>query len=248
MCYNISNTIKEEKILEKRLVASYPKKLGQLSILYSVSGFTHPELPILTQDSPNEFQLYSWGLVPKWTPNADLATQFANNNLNAKSETLFEKPSFAESIEKKRCLVPITGFFEWREVNKIKYPYYIRMKENEIFCLAGIYDAWINKTSGEVLNTFSIVTTEANALMAKIHNIKLRMPVILPQDAEKKWLEPNLTALEIKNLMTPLDDRLMEAYTISRRITNKTLNPNVPETIERMEYPELSFMDALGLF
>ena len=248
MCYNISNTVKEERTLEKRLAASYPKKLGQLSILYSVSGFTHPKLPILTQDTPNEFQLFSWGLIPKWTPNADLAVTFANNNLNAKSETIFEKRSFAEPIHKNRCLVPITGFFEWREVNKIKYPYYIKMKDNEIFCLAGICDTWMNKTTGEVLNSFTIVTTEANVLMAKIHNIKLRMPVILPQDAEKKWLEPNINALEIKNLMTPLDDRLMEAYTISRRITSRSENPNVPETIERMEYPELSFMDALGLF
>lgn len=246
MCYNISNTIKEEKTLEKRLVATYPKKLGQLKIQYSVSGFTHPELPILTQDAPAEFQLYRWGLIPQWTPNGDLAKQFANNNLNSKSETIFEKRSFAEPIQKKRCLIPITGFFEWREVNKTKYPYYIKMKDTEIFCLAGIYDTWVNKATGEVLHTCSIVTTEANALMAKIHNVKLRMPLILPQDAERKWIEPNVTEDEIKNLMQPLADDLLEAYTIGKRITSKTLNPNTAETLDRVDYPELSLIDAFG--
>ncbi len=82
MCYNISNSTKEESILVKRLGANYPKKLGQLKVNFSVSGFTHPDLLVLTQEKPNEFQSFNWGLIPKWTLSPELAKQFSNNNLN----------------------------------------------------------------------------------------------------------------------------------------------------------------------
>ena len=182
MRYNISNLTKDEKTLEKKLGATYPKKLGQLKVKYSVSGYSHPDLPILTAEQPDEFQLYNWGLIPKWTPNPELAKQYSKNNLNSKSETIFEKPSFNGPIKKQRCIIPVTGFFEWRDFNKNKYPYLIKLKDEEIFCLAGIYDTWVNKETGELKNTFSIITTEANPLMAKIHNLKLRMPFILQKD------------------------------------------------------------------
>lgn len=245
MCYNISNPTKSEKVLEKRLGATYPKKLGQLQINFSVSGFTHPLLPVLTSELPNEFQLLNWGLIPKWTPNSDLAKQFSNNNLNSKSETIFEKRSFSEPIMKRRCIIPITGFFEWRDINKTKYPYYIKLKDEDIFCLGGIYDEWLDRETAEVLNTFSIITTEANSLMAKIHNLKLRMPFILPKEKEKVWLDPTLSEAEIKSLMQPFDANLMTAYTISKRITSRKENPNSAETLEPFNYPELELLDLL---
>ena len=239
MCYNISNSTKEESILEKRLQAKYPKKLGQLKINFSVSGFTHPKLPVLTTELPNEFQILHWGLIPKWTPSADLVKQFRINNLNSKSETIFEKRSFSGPVKKNRCLIPVTAFFEWRDVNKKKYPYLIKLKNEEIFCLGGIYDEWVNKETGEILNTFSIVTTEANPLMQKIHNLKLRMPLIFSKETEKEWLNPDLSENEIKNLMKPLDENLMVAYTISKRITSRTENPNDPDTLIPFIYSEL---------
>jgi len=244
MCYNISNNTNEEAKLQKVLGATYPKKLGQLKIRFSVSGFTHPDWPVIAADNPNEFQLFYWGLIPKWTSNPELAKQFRVNNLNSKSETIFEKRSFSEAIKKQRCLIPVTGFFEWRDINKKKYPYYIHLKDEEIFCLGGIYDEWVNKQSGEIINTFSIVTTEANPLMAKIHNLKLRMPLILSKDKAKDWLVPNLSESDIKSLMKPLDENLMTAYTISKRITSKTENPNSPETLVPYNYPELELIDG----
>ena len=243
MCYNISNSTKEEKTLEKRLGATYPKKLGQLKIHFSVSGFAHPILPILTAQLHNEFQLFQWGLIPKWTPNPDLAKQFSNNNLNSKSETIFEKRSFSNPIKNQRCLIPVTGFFEWRDVNKKKYPYLIKLKDEEIFCLGGIYDEWVNKETGEIKNTFSIITTSANPLMAKIHNLKLRMPFILPKENETDWLNPDLKQEDIQQLMQPLNEKLMEAHTISKRITSRAENPNASETIEPFTYPELELLD-----
>lgn len=244
MCYNISNNNKDEAKLQKVLGPTYPEKLGQLKIRFSASGFTHPEWPVITADNPNEFQLFHWGLIPKWTPNPDLAKQFRINNLNSKSETIFEKRSFSGPIKKQRCLIPVTGFFEWRDINKKKYPYHIHLKDEEIFCLGGIYDEWTDKQTGEIINTFSIVTTEANPLMAKIHNLKLRMPFILSKDKAKDWLIPNLTESDINALMKPLDENLMTAHTISKRITSRTENPNSPETLVPFIYPELELIDG----
>lgn len=245
MCYTISNSSREEKTLEKRLGAKYPKKLGPIKPVFSVSGFAHPELAILTAEQPQEFALYNWGLIPSWTPSEELAKQFRTNNLNAKSETIYEKGSFSSAIKSKRCLIPVTGFFEWRELNKLKYPYHIGMANNDMFCLGGIYDTWLNKETGELKNTFSIITTAANPLMAKIHNVKLRMPFIVPQAMEQAWLSNNLGEEEIKNQMQSFDENLMSAHTISKRITSRTDNPNVEETLLPFTYPEIEAYDGM---
>ncbi|MBK6835051.1 MAG: SOS response-associated peptidase [Bacteroidetes bacterium] len=244
MCYNVSNKTESDKQLEKRLKATYPKKLPQWKPIYSVSGFLHPALPIVTADKPDEISLYNWGLIPGWTPSEELAKQFRANNLNAKSETIFEKRSFSAPIKSKRCLVPVTGFFEWREVNKQKYPYHIHAGKEEIFCLGGIYDEWVNKQTGELINSFSIITTEANPLMAKIHNNKLRMPFIVPPEKEEQWLTTTIKEEELKQLMLPFDENEMQAYTISKRITSRLDNPNAEETILPFSYPELEMYDA----
>ena len=244
MCYNISNSNKNASKLEKIIGPTYQKKLGPLEARYSVSGFLHPDWPIVTADNPKEFQLFNWGLIPKWTPSEELARQFRTNNLNSKSETIFEKRSFSEPIKNQRCLIPVTGFFEWREINKKKYPYHIQLNNEEIFCLGGIYDEWVNKETGELINTFSIVTTEANPLMAKIHNLKLRMPFILPKSNAFDWLSPNLGESDIKEMMKPLNENLMTAHTISKRITSRTENPDSPETLLPYSYPELELYDC----
>lgn len=239
MCYNISSTIHDPELLEKALGPAYPAILGPLKSLYSVSGFSHPEWPVVSMNNPKEFQLLRWGLIPSWTPNPDLAQQFSNNNLNAKSETIFEKRSFKVPIKVQRCLIPVTGFFEWREYHQKKYPYHIQLKEEEIFCLGGISDQWTDRISGEIFNTFSIITTAANPFMEKIHNRKKRMPLILPHETAKDWLIPELKEPDIMEMMKPLDERRMTAHTISRRITSRTQDPNVPDTLLPFHYQEL---------
>ena len=113
------------------------------------------------------------------------------------------------------------------------------MREQEIFAMAGIYARWVDKTTGEIINTFSILTTAANPLMARIHNSKERMPVILPEENERDWLNTDLTDEQIKSFFPGIDERKMEAYTISKRITSRTESSNVPEVQEQFEYPEL---------
>ncbi|MDD5570227.1 MAG: SOS response-associated peptidase [Bacteroidales bacterium] len=207
--------------------------------VYHANGFSFQELPVITAENPDTIQFYKWGLIPIWTKNTDDALKIRAQTLNAKSETIFEKPSFRYSITAKRCLVPSTGFFEWHEFKNKKYPYFITLKNNEIFSLAGIYENWTNKSTGEIFNTFSIITTKANSLVEKIHNTKKRMPVILSHENEDLWLKLNLKRGEIENLTIPFDSSKMKAYTVSKLVSTKKENSNVPEVTKEYFYQEL---------
>ena len=148
-------------------------------------------------------------------------------------------PAFKFSIRKKRCLVLSTGFYEWRDYQKKKYPYFIWMKKTELFAMAGIYSSWNDKATGEIVKSFSILTTRSNPLLTKIHNVKERMPVVLPPESEREWLNNELTDEQIRSFFPAIDDRLLEAHTISRLITSRVENPNTPEVQEKFEYAEL---------
>lgn len=210
----------------KELAARYGRKSDIIEIAqeildeqYRVSAFTNPDCPVVTSDS--EIQLYKWGLIPFWTKDEDAAKEIRKMTYNAKAETLFQKPSYREPIKKRRCLIPATGFFEWRDENGIKLPYYIYVKNEPIFSMAGIWDTWTDHTTGEILHTFSQITTEANRLMSYIHNLKQRMPAILSNEDEEKWLDPALDKDEIEKLLQPFPDNKMVAYRISRDFLKK---------------------------
>jgi putative SOS response-associated peptidase YedK len=239
MCYNVEAKARALKKYMKHhgIDPSEAKDLVDLDI-HTLSGFTHPKMPVVTGDKVHPIQLMQWGLIPPWVKDEKQAKEMSDMCLNAKSETIFEKPSF-RSIGKKRCLMPVTGFYEWREFEKKKYPYYIHLKSGEPFAFGCVYDTWVNKETGELVNTFSIITTEANPMMAKIHNVKLRMPLIVPENKETAWINPELSKDEIKQLMIPFDENLMKAHSISKRITSRKDNPNVPEVSEEFTYPEL---------
>ena len=207
--------------------------------IYHASGFAFPEWPVITAEEPDKIKLFRWGLIPHWVKDEEEAKRIKAQTLNARSETVFEKPSFRLSIHKRRCFVLSTGFYEWQDFNKKKYPYFIHLKDSEIFALAGIYSSWVNKLTGEIFNTFSILTTAANSLMAKIHNSKERMPVILPQEIERDLLMTDLSDEQIKNFFPAIDELKMEAHTISRLITSRKENSDVPEVQLEFIYPEL---------
>jgi putative SOS response-associated peptidase YedK len=207
---------------------------------YYVSGFDFPKMPVVTNERPGIIQGYNWGLVPSWVKSQSDAKEVRSKTLNARSDTVFTKPSFRSAILKQRCLVPAEGFYEWRELGGKKYPYYIYLKDKDIFSFAGIWEQWTDSSTGEVLKTFSILTTQANPLMERIHNTKKRMPVILPRDREMNWIKNDLSHDEIVALTKPFDESIMEAYTISRLITSRTANRNVPAIQESYDYPELS--------
>jgi putative SOS response-associated peptidase YedK len=165
--------------------------------------------------------------------------------LNARCESVFEKPSFRKSIVSRRCLVPSDGFFEWQTVGNKKIPWFIRTKEQEIFSFGGIWDQWEN-FGGDKLITFSILTTDANPMMAEIHNSKKRMPLILHTEVEDNWLDPSLPADQIKKMMVPFPEAAMKAWTISSLITERGANPNSPEIKQPFSWPQIN--PAHGLF
>lgn len=233
--------------ISKRLLKRYQLKLDFEFELapdheskYYASGFDYPKMPVITNELPERIQEYRWGLIPAWTKTEFEAMAIRAKTLNARSDTIFEKPSFRTAIRQRRCLIPADGFYEWREFNGKKYPYYIFLKDKEIFSFAGIWEPWIDSATGEVLKTFSIITTEANPLMEKIHNTKKRMPLILPRDLERDWLQNGLSNEAIQGLMKPFDESLMEAYTISKLITSRNSDRNVRAIQEFFKYPELS--------
>lgn len=222
MCFHNSMSKKAQK-----LAARYGRKFDILEIVreiideqYHSNAFSMPDYPIVT--SSDEIQVYKWGLIPHWVKTVEEADKIRKMTFNAVSETVFEKPSFRSSVVSHRCIVPSTGFFEWRHEGNKKIPYFIKLKNEEIFSMAGIYDEWVNPDTGEIIYTFSILTTTANPLMEYIHNTKKRMPVILSTYDEEKWLVPGMKKESISSFLKPYDEKLMEAYIIQNDFLRKS--------------------------
>ncbi|MFO7792283.1 MAG: SOS response-associated peptidase [Candidatus Saliniplasma sp.] len=234
MCFDISIN-KEPEELEERFDASFQNGTD-FEKIYHVSAIDSPSLPVLISDDPSKFRFYNWGLIPHWVKDPGRAEDIRLKTVNARAESIFERPSFRGSIKNKRCLVIADGFFEWREVGGKNFPYYIKLKDNDAFAFAGIWDEWKHKN--DLKRSFSIITIEANPLLAKIHNKKKRMPVIL--EDETKWLERDIDKEEISEMLKSYDQNEMEAYPVRRLITDD-VDDNVPEVLEPYEYEELDF-------
>ncbi len=196
--------------------------------VHHVSGFTFPLMPVVLSAPAPEIRLFRWGLIPSWTSGTEQAGKIRSMTLNARSESAFEKPSFRKPILSRRCLVPADGFFEWQEKDNRKIPWFIRVKNQELFSFAGLWDAW-EDSPGQTVYTYSILTTEANPMMAEIHNTKKRMPLILSPEDESRWIDRNTAAEEIRKLMMPFPMEEMESWTIGRLITTRGANTNTPE-------------------
>ena len=242
MCFSISYA---EKNRLEALYGSFhlePEDMGEsldfhFEKTYYIDAFALPKIPVVTNERPENIQLLFWGLIPRWVKNNDKAEEIRTKTFNARAETLFEKPSFRASIKDRRCLILADGFFEWREVFGKNYPYYIRMTHKQPFAIAGKWDSW--KDNEEILRTFSLITTRANPLLEKIHNKKKRMPAILLKKDEKTWLSEDVGRDDLMGLLEPIDDSQLEAYTVSKLVSTRGANKNVPEALEPNEYPEL---------
>ena len=161
--------------------------------------------------SGRELVTVRWGLVPFWAKDLKIGAKM----INAKAETVAEKPAFRDGFKRKRCLVLADGFYEWKKIEGGKQPYLIRLKTAEPLAFAGLWADWKDKDSGERIESCTIITTEPNALMATIHN---RMPAILPPDAYDLWLDPE--AANGRTLLGPFPAEAMEAYPVSPRVGN----------------------------
>lgn len=172
------------------------------------------KLPVITNAEPGKLSYFKWGLVPFWAKDPRIGYRM----INTRAETILEKPSFTNAFKKRRCLVPANGFYEWKK-DKDKRPYRIFLKSVEIFSMAGIWETW-KDAEGKKLQTFSIITTEPNTLMSKIHN---RMPVILKPEFEKEWIG-NDNVEQLIDMLKPYDSNDMDAYPISKKVNSPANN------------------------
>ncbi|MDD1682688.1 MAG: SOS response-associated peptidase [Methanoregula sp.] len=175
------------------------------------------EMPVIVRSDRNHLAIMRWGLIPRWTKDIHAAKAL----INARAETLAEKPAFRVLLSTHRCLVPASGFFEWKKEGKKKIPYYIRLSGSPLFSFAGLYDQWRNP-EGVTVSTYTIVTCDANHLVAPLHD---RMPVILSPQGEDRWLDTcPLPHGEVKKILVPYPAGLMEAIPVSDRVNSPAVD------------------------
>jgi len=205
MCGRYSQTKTDEKKLKERFKL---KKITKLEAQYNIA----PSQPVaaILNTRPDELVFARWGLVPSW---ADAI----NTNypmINARAETLLEKPAYKGLVGHKRCLIIADSFYEWKKTGKDREPYRILLKNEGSFAFAGLWDCW--EKDGDELYSCTIITTSANDLVREIHD---RMPVILPESRENDWLVA-ADAKQALSLLTPCDSNLLKAYRVSKMVNS----------------------------
>ncbi|WP_370479741.1 SOS response-associated peptidase [Tamlana flava] len=252
MCYDIKANLETQlKRARQRGDASAVEEIMERLVpytdlpIYHASGFSHPELLIYTDESPDFPSVATWGLVPHWVKDDEGVKKIWNNTLNARGETIFEKPSFRYAAEHNRCLIYLDGFYEHHHYGKNTYPYFIYRKDGKPIVLAGLWSEW-RRGNGGIMNTFTIVTTEGNPMMARIHNNpKLkgpRMPLILTEEEEDKWLAPideDLDKEAVMELIRPFPEEELTSHTVAK-LRGKEYLGNVEEISKEVIYPELN--------
>lgn len=180
-------------------------------------------MPIIAQNEARKIIPMLWGLVPAWAKDPSIGAHM----INARADSLLSKPTFRHSFKYRRCLVPSTGFFEWQSTPQGKQPHYFSLKSGGLFAFAGLYDIW-SDNNGNMIISFSIITTAANALVGKVHD---RMPVILKQKDESLWLDRTFTDPgSLQPLLKPFPDSEMQTYPVSRLVNRS--HDNNPDLIK----------------
>lgn len=201
-------TLSDPTELAERFAARLPEGVRRR---YNVA----PAQSVLTlRDVENErvADLMRWGLVPHWAKDASVSYKM----INARAETVAEKPVYKKLLASKRCLIPADGFYEWTTApDGKKVPIRFTLATGELLAFAGLWTSWVDKQSGELLDSCTIITTTPNELVARTHN---RMPVILPADHEARWLDPALSVDDARALFVPLAAEQMVANVASRRV------------------------------
>jgi len=172
-------------------------------------------LPIITNEEQEQASFHKWGLIPHWAKDETIG----NKLINARGETIAEKPSFRDAAEKRRCLVITDGFYEWQRSGGEKQPYRITLADESLFTFAGLWESW-KAEDGRDVRTFTIITTEPNELMKPIHN---RMPVMLTPDNERVWISDE-SLEDVIHLLQPYDEKEMNAYPVTKKVNSPKNN------------------------
>lgn len=219
MCGRFTLTVDPAELQEKFGSYTFPKKF---SPRFNIA----PTQPVMAIPNDDKFRadFFVWGLIPMWAKDPSIGSRM----INARGETLAEKPSFRGSLKYKRCLILADGFYEWKatEGKKTKTPYFIHMKDRQPFAFAGLWDSW-NSPDGSLIRSCTIITTEPNELTSLVHD---RMPVILHTKDYAKWLDSSpQTPDQLKPLIKPFPADVMDAYPVST-LVNKPQN-DLPELV-----------------
>ena len=210
--YNVTNKKDLEDHYGVKLIDGYTDQ-GILTPRYNIPPSAHT--PLVTTENSEEIVIGHWGFKPSWAE----GKKDIKEVINARAETVQEKPYFRSSIESRRCLIPVTGFFEWKREGKSKTSFRFFI-DNKIFSLAGVYTSFKDERGGP-LPHFAIITTRANELMSPVHD---RMPVIIHEKDEKRWVSDSLSMSDIQRMLEPYPAHLMRSYQISTRINNPKNN------------------------
>jgi putative SOS response-associated peptidase YedK len=186
-------------------------EVPQLAPRYNIAPTQ--EVPVVRRhDEEKVLDMMRWGLIPSWAKDRSIGARM----INARAETVAEKPSFRNAFRQRRCLVPADGFYEWLNQGKAKQPYHIYLADSQVFGLAGLWEFW-RSPEGESVLSCTIITTEANELMQPLHN---RMPVIIPADQYSTWLDPQQPPDSLTGLLRPYPSDAMHAYPVSPFVSN----------------------------
>jgi putative SOS response-associated peptidase YedK len=228
MCGRASLTRNEKELEERFQSGFYSEDIERYNPVPNFNlgpGQYHPVLP--GQD-PAMFRVLRWGLVPFWANDERTGYKM----INARAETLEEKPAFKGAFRNRRCLVPLDGFYEWEKREKnISLPFRFVLKDQPIFAAAGIWESWKNE-KGIELQTFAIITVRANKTVGQLHG---RMPAILFPSEEKLWLDPDLKTEDLLQLLRPFPEDLMYGYPVSTRVNS--VKNNAPDLILETAHP-----------
>ncbi|MFS1518574.1 SOS response-associated peptidase [Bacillus sp. SCS-151] len=186
---------------------------------------SHSVVSVINDGEKNRLGYLRWGLIPHWAKDMKIGYKM----INARGETIAEKPSFRNAYKKKRCLVIADSFYEWKKTQDRKIPMRIKLKSNEPFGMAGLWESW-KSPEGKTIYSCTVITTEPNDLMSTIHD---RMPVILKPDDEKVWLDPTINDTNyLQQFIKPFDQEQMEAFEVSSDVNSpKNNSPNLIQKV-----------------
>lgn len=208
MCGRFSQILGKDIILKKYNLVSGNEPL----ISHNISP--RMNVGLITQESPKFLSKMNWGLVPWWSK----SRKFNYDYINVRSDKLFSVKTTQKLIMSQRCIIPASGFYEWKKVGNRKIPFYFKPKDGDFFSFAGIYSVW--DVEDEPLYTFAIITTDPNEIVSKIHD---RMPAILDVDKEQLWLDNSLNKDNISALLKPFQSRFVDVFEVSTKV-NSTHN------------------------
>lgn len=237
MCGRYSITAPSEAVQRHFQVLERPN----LPPRYNLAPTQDAPVVRLGEDGARHLVSLRWGLVPFWADDPSVASRM----INARSESTAEKPAFRAAFRRRRCLVAADGFYEWKAPEKKggrKQPYRIALKDGDLFAFAGLWERWEPKEDGgEALETFTILTTEANSKLAEIHP---RMPVILPPERYDLWLDPDADTESLRKVLGPFPEDDLNAYAISTRV-NAVVNDD-PDVVEPLNGPAEAWEASQG--